>query len=373
MKTGDWHETDELHAEQGQADPFAAAVRATRMPMIITDPRQKDNPIVFVNTAFQAMTGYSRSDVIGRNCRLLQGPMTDRETVAKIRTAINERRDISVDILNYRRDGSTFWNGLYLCPVTNAAGEVQFFFASQLDVTDRVEAQIQVAKQREWLEQEVRRRTRDLEDAVRAKSMLVHEVDHRVKNNLQMISSLLAMQARKIKDPDARSSVESMLQRVESVGTVHRRLYQSKDVQQFDFADFIRDIASETMKVFGNGPVGLSLDLEAAMVPSSQASPLALIFNELMTNALKHGFPDGRSGHLTISVKRRGDQLCFSVADDGAGRGVGGADGQGFGTRLVRTLARQLQAHVEWRDLHPGTIAEVTLYLDQHQRENANG
>ena len=265
----DWHDTDRLQAEQGQGDPFAAAVRATRMAMIITDPRRDDNPIVYANAAFQKLTGYDRADILGHNCRFLQGRETDSRTVDIIRLAIAERRDVAVDILNYRKDGSTFWNGLYLSPVTNAEGELQFFFASQLDVTDRVEAQLYVNSQREWLEREVSRRTQDLQAALAAKTMLVHEVDHRVKNNLQMISSLLAMQTRSIKDPEARAALQGMLQRVEAIGTVHRRLYQSDDVQQFDLADFVRDIISELAKAAGRN------DIEVDLASSRSRSPPA--------------------------------------------------------------------------------------------------
>ena len=133
--TDDWHLTDELHAESGKGDPFAAAIRATRMAMIIADPRRPDVPIVFANAAFLKLTGYSRNEVMGRNCRFLQGPETDSDAVAAVREAIRRRENISIDLLNYRKDGTTFWNALYLSPVTNEAGELQFFFASQLDVT----------------------------------------------------------------------------------------------------------------------------------------------------------------------------------------------------------------------------------------------
>jgi len=361
----DWHETDRLHAEQGQGDPFAAAVRATRMAMIITDPRLPDNPIVFANAAFLALSGYDRADVMGRNCRFLQGPKTDRSSVAAIRAAVADRRDIALDVLNYRKDGSTFWNGLYLSPVTNASGELQFFFASQLDVTDRVAAQMQVINQKDLLEREVARRTQDLQDALAAKTMLVHEVDHRVKNNLQMIASLLVMQARTIKDPEAQASLKGMLQRVESIGTIHRRLYQSSDVQQFDLADFIRDIAPELMKTSGREDIALALDLEPISVPSEQASPVALMLNELITNALKHAFPDGRSGRLSIEIRRAQDKLQIVLADDGVGVAPGGHESgaSGFGRRLIKTVARQLRAEVNWLPNNPGTRVDIALPL----------
>ncbi|MFK5600131.1 PAS domain S-box protein [Methylobacterium sp. HMF5984] len=116
-------------------DPFAAAVRATRMPMIVTDPRQPDNPILFVNAAFSRLTGYASEEIVGRNCRFLQGPDTDRDDVARVRAAIAARQPIEVALLNYRKDGTTFWNQLLLAPVKDAAGEVAYFFASQYDVT----------------------------------------------------------------------------------------------------------------------------------------------------------------------------------------------------------------------------------------------
>jgi PAS domain S-box-containing protein len=102
---------------------FFAAIEMTRMPIILTDPRQADNPIVFANNAFLDLTGYDLEEVLGRNCRLLQGAQTDRAVVDQLRTAIAERRAVSVELLNYRRDGSPFWNGVFIGPVYDEAGE----------------------------------------------------------------------------------------------------------------------------------------------------------------------------------------------------------------------------------------------------------
>lgn len=105
--------------------------------MIVTDPHQFDNPIVFANNAFLALTGYERLEVVGRNCRFLQGPETDPEPVARIREAVRNEVAITVDLLNYRRDGTTFRNALYMGPVHDDAGALRYFFASQLDVSER--------------------------------------------------------------------------------------------------------------------------------------------------------------------------------------------------------------------------------------------
>lgn len=120
---------------------FFAAVKTTRMPMIVTDPRQPDNPIVFANPAFINMTGYGEDELLGRNCRFLQGPDTDPETVAEVRRALEQKREVSVDILNYKKNGASFWNALFISPVYDEAGEVIYFFASQLDISRRRDAE----------------------------------------------------------------------------------------------------------------------------------------------------------------------------------------------------------------------------------------
>jgi len=127
--------------EDNHHDIFFAAVETTRMPMIVTDPHQPDNPIIFVNRAFERMTGYTRGELIGTNCRFLQGPETDRSTVDDVRSAIAEHREFAAEILNYRKDGSSFWNALFVSPVFNRSGDLVYFFGSQLDVSRRRDAE----------------------------------------------------------------------------------------------------------------------------------------------------------------------------------------------------------------------------------------
>ncbi len=131
----DFHGPPDFHRPKDGSDPFQAAVRATRMPITITNPRLPDNPMVFVNDAFCRLTGYAAEEILGRNCRLLQGPDTDPATVDEIRSAVRARRRFEIDIRNYRKDGTPFWNRLLVAPVNDAAGQLAWFFASQVEVT----------------------------------------------------------------------------------------------------------------------------------------------------------------------------------------------------------------------------------------------
>jgi PAS domain S-box-containing protein len=109
--------------------------------MIVTDPKRNDNPVIFCNAAFEKMSGYKLEEIIGRNCRFLQGPETDSETIDQVRQAIRDRVEIAVEVLNYRKNGSTFWNALFVSPVFSDTGELLYFFGSQLDISRRKEAE----------------------------------------------------------------------------------------------------------------------------------------------------------------------------------------------------------------------------------------
>lgn len=361
----DWHLTEILDYEHGRGDPFAAAVRATRMAMVITDPSQPDNPIVFCNEAFQLLTGYGREEIVGRNCRFLQGADTDKRSVAKIRAAIAAEESIHIDLLNYRKDGSTFWNALFLSPVRGENGDVQFFFASQLDVTDRVMAQEMIAAQKAAVDTEVRRRTADLEKALSAKTLLLHEVDHRVKNNLTMIGALLRLQVRAIDDADIREKLETMMERIDALATVHRRLYQAEDVTRFDVAAFAANLASDVIGASGRSNIRLRCDIEPIDVRSEHASALGLILNEVLTNAIKHGLRENRAGSVSIVASRDGEDASLSIEDDGVGLILDPAS-SGLGHALIKRLSRQSGTTVAWDRLPTGT--RVTLRIPEMEQ-----
>lgn len=134
-------ESRSLPVDKHRSDIFFAAVETTRMPMTVTDPHLPDNPIVFANRAFLEMTGYSAEEIIGNNCRFLQGPETDRSSIDDVRESIDNRREFATEVLNYRKDGSSFWNALFVSPVFDDSGRLVYFFGSQLDVSRRRDAE----------------------------------------------------------------------------------------------------------------------------------------------------------------------------------------------------------------------------------------
>ena len=360
----DWHLTDRVLHDLGRGDPFAAAIRGTRMPMVITDPRQPDNPIVFVNEAFQDLTGYPRDEIIGRNCRFLQGPDTDRDAVALLRAGIGAQEPVTVDLLNYRKDGGTFWNALYVSPVRSDDGEVVFYFASQLDVTERVDAQAALSAQNAVIEEQVRIRTADLQAALEAQTLLMHELDHRVKNNLTMVGSLLRLQARAIPDPALRTTLETMLERIDALATVHRRLYQNRDVHRFDAGAFAQDLASDILGGAGRDDIVLEADVAVLEIQASNATALGLILNELIVNAVKHAYPDETGGTLTLRVRRDGNRGIIELRDDGAGFDVAAGPGDTVGRAMITRLSRQMRAETVWWNANPGTRVCMTFPLD---------
>jgi PAS domain S-box-containing protein len=145
---------EEIRSSISGPDPFAAAVRSTRMPMVIADARLPNVPIVFVNDAFLKLTGYERSEILGKNCRFLQGEGTNSHDVAKVRGAIAAATPIEIDLLNYKKDGTHFWNRCFIKPVFHE-GELTYFFASQYDATMERERLVQLQRDRDELEAEV--------------------------------------------------------------------------------------------------------------------------------------------------------------------------------------------------------------------------
>jgi PAS domain S-box-containing protein len=332
--------------------------------ILMIDPHQEELPIVFANNAFHDLTGYAPEETLGRSCRFLQGPDTNREAASAVLEALHEGRCIEANLLCYRKNGQTFWNAMKAGPVRDGNGELRCFICFQSDISEKVQADRDLTGANQSLEKIVEQRTRDLKIALDQKTVLLHEVEHRVKNSLQMIASLVLLKGRRSRDPGTRRILQDMAERVSALSHVHRLLYASEDVSSFNLGDFTRELAEEYVVALPPGQIGLHLDLAPISVPASKAAPLALLLNELIGNAVKHAFPHGHRGQLTIRIACVERKLQIVVADDGIGLHHPPAPEGSFGKTLIDMLVRQLKGELTWRDTGPGTRAEIFMPLD---------
>ncbi len=210
------------------------------------------------------------------------------------------------------------------------------------------------------LEQLVAERTQELTQALEQKTALLHEVDHRVKNNLQLISSLLLLQNRRVADPAVKQALRGMLERVSAIATVHRRLFQSDDVERFDVSAFVRDLVADVIGSSGRDDIQFSLDLERVDVAASKAAPLALVISELLSNAMRHAFVEGRPGRIFVGISRIDDAFRIEITDDGVGVEAS-TRSSGFGLTIVQLLCQQLKANCQTTDASPGTRVVINL------------
>lgn len=293
------------------------AIERTRMPMVICDARTAGTPIMLANQAFLDLTGYPADEVLGRNCRFLQGPATDPHAVQAIRDGLATGADIDIELVNYRKDGSAFWNQLAIRPIVDDAGELLYYFASQKDVSAR----------------------RDAEDSEHAERLLLMEVDHRALNALALVQSFV-----RLGRADTVEAYAATVQlRVDALARAHRLLAQNG----WTYAALDELITLEipdavARQVSTSGP---QLSLAARIV-----QPMALALHELMTNALAHGALTRPEGALEIVWQAEAERTTVHWRERGAMPSIA-RRAEGLGLGLVRgVVERQLggRLRLDW-------------------------
>ncbi len=330
--------------------------------MILTDARAPDNPIAWANDAFCRLSGYALHELEGRNCRMLQGPDTDAAEVARIRAAVVAGEPLSAEVLNYRKDGTPFWNSMTITPVRDEAG-VAYFYAAQADTTAMHALEQTMRGTNDELERQVAARTFDLSAALEQKTALLHEVDHRVKNNLQVISSLMLLKARRTPEGEARDALMGMAERIGALSTAHRLLYSEGEGTQFNLGDFATEFLSDVTAGLDQDRTRIEAEVEPIAVAAAMAAPLALMIHELTANALRHAFPGEREGRISITARRTQAGMRLMIRDDGVGFAGAVPNPAGFGHNLVEMVVRQLRGTIAWTDAGPGTSVAIDIPL----------
>jgi PAS domain S-box-containing protein len=316
-----------------RSSPLARILDVADDAIISIDGQQV---IILFNQGAEKLFGYTAQTIIGESLDILLPARlagVHREHIHAFghsRVAARQMGERS-EILGRRRDGTEF-------PAVASISKVEY--EGEMIVT----VILRDVTERKFTEERLRA-------SLREKEVLLEEIHHRVKNNLQTISSLLGLQARSAGDPAMRKQFQENQRRIQSMALLHEELYQSDNASRINLADYVRRLAKRLVHSCDvAGQIGLDLKLDSVHLPMDIAMPCGLIVNELLSNAFKHAFPAERKGLVRVELRREpGGRVYLRVADNGVGLpdDLDWATTLSIGLRLVRSLARQLNAVVE--------------------------
>jgi PAS domain S-box-containing protein len=301
-----------------------ASFSQVRVAMVLTDPRVEDNPIVYVNDAFERTTGYARSAVVGRNCRFLQGEGTDKASVDALRAAVEEERDVSVDILNYRADGRPFMNRLTLAPITDDNDEVIYFLGIQKEVYDSEREETQAGA-------------------------LLRNIQSRVRADLSLVLATVAS----ILDAgtDRFAHFDAITRRLECLQLVYEAMKLSdrrpEADARIDLGSLISRVGTGVAHEECRPGIRFTQAIEPIDATPDGAVRIALLLSEVLDNAFAHAFDRMDEGVVELRLTRlAAGGLRLVVTDDGVGLPSNRPfpDRDTVGGRLIETLCNGLDA-----------------------------
>ncbi len=268
----------------------------------------------------------------------------DRGEFLRLLTEYGEVRDF--DTSYRRRDGSIRWCSVNARVRRNEDGAITLIEGGVVDVTERRQAADR------------------LRDSLHEKEVLLKEVHHRVKNNLQVVSGLLYLQGDSLRDPEAKAALAESQNRIASMALAHEALYGSDDLARVDLKDYVGRLMSRLVSSLGGANVAVEVEVSAVPLPLTKAIPCGLILNELVTNAVKYAF-DGPGGRISVHIRRDGPQVDLEVADNGRGlpAHITPQTAATLGLQLVANLTGQLKGELRI-EREKGTVFSIRFPLE---------
>jgi PAS domain S-box-containing protein len=313
-----------------------------------------DGRIQTWNAAASRIFGYAADEVVGKNVEMLVADSHAQQLRDAMTAVSTGQTRAHYELRHRRRDGSVFDASVTMSVILDDEGRLVGLSKVLRDITDQ-----KLAEQR-------------MLQSLREKEILLREIHHRVKNNLQVITSLLNLQMERVSSAAARSALTESQDRIRSMAFVHQLLYKSKDLAHIDFLEYLRNVVESLVASYRGdqravhsnvGGVPIQLDIDRAISSG-------LIVTELVTNALRHAFPQGRAGHISVQVSVRDEQIVLEVSDDGVGLpDQSRLDASPtFGLQIARALTQQLEGTLDI-DTHYGTA--YTIKFPQNVRTEA--
>lgn len=284
------------------------------------------------NAGASGLFGYEASEIIGKPCTVLASDY-QQERMSEVLGAVRAGKHLTHYELRHRRkDGTTFDASVSMSPVTDRNGGITAISKVIRDVTEQ------------------KRFEQQLRASLGEKEVLLREIHHRVKNNLQVIASLLNIQVYSQETESARKGLVESQTRIHSMALVHQLLYQSRDLAQLDFAEYLAKLIERLIDTYRDAPERVKVNVTASSLrlDIDRAIPCGLIVNELVTNALTHAFPDGRVGTIQVTLSHGEGQAILTVSDNGVGlsRPLDIERSGSFGLKIAQTLAHQLDGEL---------------------------
>ena len=269
------------------------------LAMVLSNAREEDQPIIYVNAAFTRVTGYEATYAVGRNCRFLQGEGTRVQDRALLREAIRRGEEITLDILNYRADGASFINRLMITPLRDDdTGEILYFLGVQTERTAY---------------------TKSYEDRADEADARLAELQHRIKNHLSMVVAMVRLEARD--RPDLKGFTDVIASRVEALSLLYDEFATGAGTARevIGLGAYLSRVASGVHDMSGRRTIRLNLAVDAMPGTLELGSQLGLFLSEVMTNAYQHAFRPREAGVIKVSLTREGGEGVLAIEDDGRG------------------------------------------------------
>jgi PAS domain S-box-containing protein len=307
-----------------------------------------DGAITSWNKGAEQIYGYSTNEILRKSISTLAPPHLDKETEKLSEMIELGERIQQYETLRLRKDGKKIYVSLTLSPIFDMHGKLTAISLISRDITKRKEAE---------------------ETLIKIERTRIKEIHHRIKNNLQIISSLLDLQAEKFSDVEVLEAFKDSQNRISSMALIHEELYKGKGTDTLDFATYIQKLTKELFSSYNlrNDDISLILDLQEAYFDMDTAIPLGIIVNELVSNSLKHAFSDGKEWEISISLKKTKDlglnrenpetdniyrenyQYILTVADNGRGipEEIDLQTVDSLGLQLVNILVEQIEGCIE--------------------------
>ena len=328
----------------------ARAFERFPIAFVLTNPKIPDNPIVYVNRSFERLTGYAAEMAVGQNCRFLQGPDTDKVAVQALGDAIREGQSHRTLLLNYRADGSTFRNELFIEPIFDDQGTLVAFLGLQRDADASEGARTRMEQQ-------------------------LQEIQHRVKNHLQMVVSLIRLQSQKADQTAANVDYEALAYRVETLQLLYQEMNKSEPDASVPMGAYISRIATTIGHLEGRENIRLNINTESFYVPVETAARVGLLASEIITNAFQHAFAGRSAGLIQVSLKQlSGGVMRLEIMDDGIGlpAEIEWPKGNTMGAGITRSLLEGIEGTMNIARGVAGTTISVDVPLTDMRAKHEN-